>query len=237
MKNRIAQEFYGSIAERYLVEVRRFVPRYDEMVEQITDLLEMNFANFAREDLQEIKMLDIGSGVGNVEVCILQKLPNSHITCIDASPEMVKAFESNLAKYNSYEGRVIIVNQDILTFEPEEQYDAILSNLVLHNIPYKEKEGLVRKIRDWLTLDGIFVWGDLIRYKNRDIQNYFVNYRLNFALEKGAQEEFARESFEKEEKYDWPLTIEETLSLAKRAGFQADNVWVHDTFAIFYMKR
>jgi cyclopropane fatty-acyl-phospholipid synthase-like methyltransferase len=180
-------------------------------------------------------ILDIGSGTGNVEELIFKKLPHALVTCVEASKEMAQVSQPELAKFGD---NAKLICQDILAFKPEQEYDAILASLVLHNVPYDKKEGLLRKIKAWLNPGGVFVWSDLIRYSDKQVQKHFIDYRLNFGFERGGSKEFARKNFEKEEKLDYPLTIKETLDLAARAGFkQTEIAWMHDTFAIFYMKK
>ncbi len=230
MENKIAQGFYGSLAEgrgdRYLVEARRFIPRYDEIAEEVTDLLQL---------YSPAEILDIGSGIGNIEGIIFSKLPKSRVTCVEASPDMAQTSRLNLSQYGD---RANIINMSILDFVPEQQYDAILSNIALHNVPYDRKEGLIGSVRDWLNPEGVFVWSDLIKYANEQIQGRVIGDRLRFAMERGASEEFARENFEKEGKHDYPLTTDETLELLRKVGFERpENVWLHGAFEIFYARK
>jgi len=226
MENVLAQGYYKRLAKKYLLEARRFVPKYDDILKQIVDLIQIK---------AQKKILDLGCGVGNLEELIFKKFPNSQITCIEASPEMAQIAQSKLAKYKK---NVKIIKINILDFKPTEKYDLIISNMVLHNISYNKKEKLLKKIRGWLKSDGTFIWGDLIKYDNKKIQEFFVNYRLKFGLARGGSKKFAKENFEKEEKYDFPLTIEKTLEILRKVGYkQPKKVWNHDTFAIFYMKK
>ena len=57
-------------------------------------------------------------------------------------------------------------------------------------------------------------------------------------LKRGVTKEFAQENFEKETSHDYPLTTEEMLRLGRDAGFPSvENVWTHDTFAIFFLRK
>jgi tRNA (cmo5U34)-methyltransferase len=226
MGNVIAQKYYKKLSKKYLVEARNFIPKYDEILKQILDLVQIKNSK---------KILDIGCGVGNLEELILKKFPNSQITCVEASLEMAQISKSKLAKYKE---NVKIIKIDILDFKPNEKYDLIISNLVLHNISYNKKGKLLKKIRRWLKSDGIFIWGDLIKYDDKKMQEFFVNYRLKFGLKRGGSKKFAKRNFEKEKKHDFPLTIEKTLEILRKVGYkQPKKVWNHDTFAIFYMKK
>ncbi|MFH0970591.1 MAG: class I SAM-dependent methyltransferase [Candidatus Diapherotrites archaeon] len=230
MDNRVAQGFYGSLAqgtgEKYLLEARRFIPKYDEMAEEVTDILTL---------FSPTRILDIGSGIGNIERLIFQKLPNSTIACVETSPDMARTSRINLEQYAR---KVQVINQDILDFLPNESYDAVVSNIVLHNVPYKRKPALFERINGWLADGGVLVWSDLIKYSDEKIQQHVLNQRLRFALEKGATQEFARENFDKETKHDYPLTPMESIELLKEAGFQNIQIkWMHGAFSIFYARK
>jgi cyclopropane fatty-acyl-phospholipid synthase-like methyltransferase len=221
------QEFYQKLAKgRYLAEARRFIPPYDKMIKIIVDLLKKHFSK---------NILDIGSGVGNVEEEILQNIPNAKITGVEVSSGMAKASQEKLKKYSK---KANIINQDISTFKPTEKYDAVFSNIVIHNLPLDKKKELIKRVKTWLKPDGIFIWGDLIKYKDKKTQEKFIKYRWKLALERGATEEFAKENFKKEEKHDHPLTIEETSDLLRENSFKnVKNILTQDTFTVFYCKK
>ena len=70
------------------------------------------------------------------------------------------------------------------------------------------------------------------------MQAHFVRQRVDFALATGCPSALVTENFDKEEKEDYPLTVAETRRLASDAGFpDPQNVWTHDTFAVFFMRR
>lgn len=225
MENKKAQEFYGNLAEgngdKYLAEARRFIPPYDAIAEMVTNAL---------QSISPTNILDVGSGVGNIEEIILKKIPGAQITCVEVSPEMARASRERLSHYGD---QVTLLNMNILDFEPEQGFDAILSNIALHNIPYDRKESLMRNIKGWLKPKGTFIWSDLIRYDDEEIQKSVTDQRLKFAMANGATEEFARRNFEKEGKHDYPLTEDETFELLARVGFDSIMGTKQSAFAIF----
>ncbi len=220
-----AKAFYTQLADGYAEKIRQLVPMYDDMVHCIVELLRMG----APEGV-----LDLGAGVGNLSQIILQNLPHVRITAVEAAEELAAAARQ---RFRAEADRVTIVQADILEFSPEEPFDAAFSNLVLHNIPFEEKRRLLRTIMEWLRPGGAFVWGDLIRYSDPRLQAHFVRQRMDFALAEGCPSALVMENFEKEAHADFPLTVEETLHLAKNAGFRDPQiVWTHDTFAVFFMR-
>ena len=223
----VAHKFYDKLARRgrYLSRVRNLVPKYDEMTELIVNLIRRSSPSC---------LLDIGPGIGHLDHLILTELPKTRITAVEASKEMFQVCQKNL---DLHYGRIQLLHQDIVESAPTEKYDAIFSNLVLHNIPYDEKKTLLKRLRHWLTPGGIFIWGDMIRFLDSEIQEYFVQIRLGIALAHEVTKELAHQNFEKELHHDYPLTIKETFQLGQDAGFSAvENIWVHDTFSIFLMR-
>ncbi|KPK82431.1 MAG: hypothetical protein AMS25_02270 [Gemmatimonas sp. SM23_52] len=223
---RATEEFYAALTTDYLTKIRQLVPRYDEMVECILELLEL---------CSPKTVLDIGAGIGNISALVLRGIPGSRVTAVEPSDAMIgKARRLS----ESSPDRIRLVRQDILDFVPDGRFDAIFSNLVLHNIPLDERGPLLTRLCGWLEPGGCFVWSDLICHADERVQAHFVEYRKAFALAAGCSSELVEENFEKEAREDHPLTIEQMNEEARRAGFRrATPVWIHDTFAILWLRR
>lgn len=221
------QEYYAGLLGGYLLEAKGLIPKYDEMIRQGVELLALT---------SPTEILDIGSGVGNVERIILRRLPKARITCLEPSIDMLYASTSNLREKTD---SVELLNQGVLEYHPEKQFDAIYSNSVLHNLPTEKKEEAVKRIYSWLKEPGVFVWGDFIRHNHKGIQDYFMKYRQKFALDGGdASDFFIEKTFKKEQTEDTPLTIMESMCLLEKVDFsQMDCVWAHDQFALFYAQK
>ncbi len=221
---RTTRRYYAELKDGYAFKIRQLVPKYDEMVDCIIELLQVR-------DPQTI--LDIGAGTANISARILERLPTARITAVEPSDEMHAEAHLRLQPYGD---RVELIQRDVRDFTPTRRYDAIISNLVLHNIAPSEKRRLLGSCQDWLEPRGGFIWGDLIRHPDLQVQAYFVERRKSYAREGGCLEALVRSNFEKESKDDHPLTVEETIAEGRRVGFETvDLVWAHDTFAIFLL--
>jgi tRNA (cmo5U34)-methyltransferase len=142
-------------------------------------------------------------------------------------------FEAASRNLQHYGDRVRLVREDVTDFVPRAGFDAIFSNLVLHNVDPDGKRRLLSTFHEWLEPGGVFVWGDLIRHNDEAVERNFVEYRKEFALAAGCPPELVRLNFAKESREDHPLTVECTLEATESAGFaQVDLVWAHDTFAV-----
>lgn len=221
---RQAEKYYTDLQEDYAAKIRKLVPKYDEMVECILDLLELYSPR---------TVLDIGCGIGNVTELVLERIPGVGVTAVEACENMAAEARRRLAAHGD---RFQILQTDVVDFVPPARFDAIISNLVLHNIPFGDKRKLLERLKDWLEPGGCFIWGEMIVHLNERVQAHFVDYRNNFALGRGCSADLVEWNVRKEAEDDYPLTVEQTLEQCREAGFSLPAVvWAHDVFAIFLL--
>ncbi|MDA3815313.1 MAG: methyltransferase domain-containing protein [Patescibacteria group bacterium] len=205
------QEFYSDITQQYEIEVNRFVPGY---VDEIVPLVTAEVAKKAHDGA----VLDIGSGVGNVdEIIINQSLPQS-IDLVEVSKSMIEESKRRLKDKNS---TLRFHNMSAVNFDAApNSFDSVLSNLVIHNIPHEDKSRLISNIYRWLKEGGIFVWTDLMSFSDPAELEKCFEERKKIALAMGATEKFAEDNFKKEREEDHMITVEQMMALLKQAGFQ-----------------
>ena len=73
------------------------------------------------------RILDIGTGTGLIALMAAQRNPKAKVLGIDIDKAAVEQAKENIAK-SPFSSRVKCVLQDVLTFESEELFDAILCN-------------------------------------------------------------------------------------------------------------
>ena len=73
------------------------------------------------------RILDIGTGTGIIALMAAQRNPEAKVFGIDVDEEAVLQAQENVAE-SPFSSRVECILQDILTFEPEMCFDAILCN-------------------------------------------------------------------------------------------------------------
>jgi|GEM_PF-1533032 len=222
--------------ETFLEDIRKFAPDYNEMADRIIALLQAEWPR---------RVLDIGSGAGNIDMMILDIVPASRIDCVEASRDMIKVSVSTLGRHLD---RATLIHRDVMDFNPEGRYDAIMSNLVLHGMTREEKARLLARIHGWLADGGLFVWGDLIRQEQKEPAKEAWKKRLNIKLPSvfrrgaggGAEKKTEEKTPQTETKtaQDYPLTEEETIRLCSEAGFSgAFAAWKRGNFAVFSMRK
>ena len=217
-----ADKYYAELHRGYDRTIRQLVPRYDDMAQAIIGLI----ASVSPDSL-----LDIGPGPGSSTRSILQEISGVRVTAVEASFKMAEEAATALASFGA---RAQVLCQDVMDFSPENGFDAVVTSLVLHNIPHEGKTELLRRIRSWLHPDGIFLWADMIRYADLRVQSHFVDCRTRYALDAGCTPDLVEWNFRKEEEEDHPLTLSETVDRLVEAGFPSiEVVWAHDAFAVF----
>jgi release factor glutamine methyltransferase len=84
----------------------------------------------------ELLIMDIGSGSGNINIAIAVNLPNAYVTGIEISEPAITIAKENLKKYDCNE-RVSFLNIDILSVNRDELSDV---DIIVSNPPYVSKE-------------------------------------------------------------------------------------------------
>jgi release factor glutamine methyltransferase len=113
------------------------------------------------EGLQAIKdkvrprVLDLGTGSGNLAVAIAHQKKDAEVTAVDLSPQALEVARRNAVRHK-VDARIRFFQGDLFSpLSPDEQFDLIVSNPPY--IPQGELAGLEPGVRDYepmLALDG-----------------------------------------------------------------------------------
>ena len=112
-------EFYG---KKFFVDENVLIPRPE--TEELVELAKIEIQNL-KSKIQNLKLLDIGTGSGIIPITLKKYFPNAEISAIDISE---KALE--IAKKNAdfHQANIQFIQQDYLNTKLEENYDIIISN-------------------------------------------------------------------------------------------------------------
>jgi release factor glutamine methyltransferase len=97
-------------------------------------------------DLDEPRVLDVGTGTGAIALAIADEVPRAQVTAIDVSPDALALARENL-HLTGINGRVRLVEQDLTSGLGDHDFD-----LVVSNPPYVEPDELPTlqpEVRDW----------------------------------------------------------------------------------------
>ncbi len=149
-------EFYGL---PFLVNSSVLIPRQETEI-LVEEIIEQN------KDRQGLKILDIGTGSGNIAISLAKNLPDAEVTATDISKEALVVAGKN-SFCNGTESKVKFIENDILKGYPEEKgFDVVVSNPPYVSV--NDFEGLrpelkVYEPRQALTdnADGLFYYREI----------------------------------------------------------------------------
>ena len=130
-------------AERYDVEIRRFIPHYDEMIATGIEVLAALAPGAER-------VLDLGGGTGALSCAVLDGLPAVRVTVLDVDTDMLGVARDRLAPYGN---RVSFREGSFL--DPLPAADIVVASLSLHHVhDLSTKTELYRSIHNALSPGG-----------------------------------------------------------------------------------
>lgn len=133
-------------ADAYDLQIRRFIPHYDEMIATGVEVL----AALAPVDGH---ILDLGGGTGALSSAVLAGLPASRVTLLDVDADMLAEARRRLAGFGD---RVSFQRASFL--DPLPQADAVVASLALHHVhDLDTKTALYRAIYDALSPGGMML--------------------------------------------------------------------------------
>jgi len=129
-------EFYGL---PFKVTPDVLIPRPE------TEILVEEVINFCKNK-KSIRILDIGTGSGNIPVALAKNMNGADITAIDISEKAITIAKEN-ANVNSVENKINFITADVNSFSVNDKFDCVISNP-----PYVSKEEfqtLQQEIKDY----------------------------------------------------------------------------------------
>lgn len=135
---------------------------------------------FSRDD--ELKILDVGCGLGFLSCVSAEFYKNARVTGIDTFKHAsLKGSSLKRAKENAkilgYSDRIDFKNGNIFTFTPTERFDIIISNLVFHNLGKRRFEAYSR-LSSWMQADSYVVMGEFFFSPKTDLTQLSSEFRI-----------------------------------------------------------
>ena len=112
-------EFYG---KKFFVDENVLIPRPE--TEELVELAKIEIQNL-KSKIQNLKLLDIGTGSGIIPITLKKHFPNSEISAMDISEKALEIAKKN-ADFHKKE--INFIQADFLNTELTEKYDIIISN-------------------------------------------------------------------------------------------------------------
>ncbi|KUG04014.1 methyltransferase type 12 [hydrocarbon metagenome] len=155
-------------AEKYMKIIDVVAPGRKEILNIISSLA-------TQLPPEQLKIMDLGCGWGQVTEEILKYAPGCSVVMLDYSEEMVVISKQRFKENPNVQVLQHDLNQGLI--DKKQEYDAVVSCFALHHVEYEKRLGLYSDIRKILKPDGIFINGDLFKCESPSINNWeFGNY-------------------------------------------------------------
>lgn len=215
--------------ESYDSLIRRAVPRYDEMLATLVEHLPRGAE----------RILELGSGTGNLSVALARRFPGAALTFVDASGEMIALTADRLREVSGpfaarSTGRPTHF-EDIGDLRA--RFDLVVSSISMHHVA--DKRALYGDVFRLLDAGGIFHWADQTRGATEAIHARHWSEWLAYCRRPGncGEEEIAS-LLAHAEAHDHYTPLTAHLALLAEAGFVGiDCVWRHNMWVVVAAER
>jgi tRNA (cmo5U34)-methyltransferase len=196
-------------ADAYDVQIRRFIPHYDDMIATGVELL----AALAPAGGH---VLDLGGGTGALSAAVLQGLPGVRVTVLDVDAEMLGEARRRLARFGD---RVAFHEGSFLG--PLPAADAVVASLALHHVhDLQAKTDLYGAIRDALSPGGVLLNLDAAVSGGPRLGGLVFDRMAARMGEHGISDAEARGHFAAWAREDRYFPLDEELHALRAAGFE-----------------
>ncbi len=154
--------------DKYDSDIINAIPYHKELHEYLISYVKNNF-----KDNKEIRILDLWVWTWITTKMIQDVLPSAILDVVDFSEQMLDWAKKKLGEFN-----VNYILADYSTLDLENKYDIIVSVIWIHHQNHEGKKKLFKKIYWLLKNNGVFLFWDLMTYKN-DIEastNHALHY-------------------------------------------------------------
>jgi tRNA (cmo5U34)-methyltransferase len=209
-------------ADAYDVEIRRFIPYYDDMLATGVELL----ASLAPPAAH---VLDLGGGTGALSAAVLAGLPEARVTVLDVDSAMLGEARRRLARFGD---RVEFREASFL--DPLPAADAVTASLALHHVhDLGAKTDVYRAIHAALAPGGVFINLDAAITEGPRLSALTFERWAARMAEHGITQAEATKHFTAWAAEDRYFPLDEELAALRRAGFaEVECFWRRSASAI-----
>jgi ubiquinone/menaquinone biosynthesis C-methylase UbiE len=163
---------YDSHSHKYDMYQKAVVPQYKEMLEMVA----ITCHRYLGEKSSKSSILDLGCGTGNASMAILEKIPGQ-IFLIDGSEKMIDIASEKISSKFTYSaaGKKVadLSSSDWDQDLGSQEYDAIVSTLVLEHLPFDRYRAVLDKCYRLLAPGGWLIAVEGYEEEGSDMQNWF----------------------------------------------------------------
>ncbi|MCB0670082.1 MAG: class I SAM-dependent methyltransferase [Saprospiraceae bacterium] len=210
-------EVFDEIQEAYTEKMIRWVPHYLQLIEKLSSSFIPGW--------EAVRILDLGSGNGNITATLLPKFASAGFTLVDASDKMLDEARQRFSGLNFTYERALIQEADF----PPDYFDLIVASFSLHHLKTNEKKSAMENIFRWLNPGGYFAYADLFINKTDRDHAKFVRSWQRFVI-KHSDEADWNYLFNHYNQYDHPDNLSTQLQWLQELNFTEIQVDVLENY-------
>lgn len=196
-------------AESYDRDILNTIPYYDEVYNQIADVVSVAFLN------KTVSWLDVGCGTGKMAEVALEQCNVEKMICTDNSSAMLEAARQKIS--SSY---VEFLKLPMEGIDYDSQFDVISSILVNHYLSYEERMIAVRNCYNALKKEGIYITFENFAPRDETTKKLYLKRWEKYQYSKGKSIKECEEHLSRYGTEYFPITIQEQIRILKECGFR-----------------
>ena len=182
---------------------------------------------------EPLRVLDLGAGTGILSAMVAGRFPNSRLTLVDLSVEMLRVARRRFAgEPGRFEFRVMDHARKPLPGKPR-GYDLVVSALSIHHLTHGDKRELFEKVHGALSNGGWFVNADQVLGSTPEAEEEYQADWLRRVREAGASDADLSAALARM-KADRNATLEAQMRWLEDAGFgSVESFYTDSRFAVY----
>ena len=201
-------------AEIYDNKIRKVIPLYDVIYDQITDLIRTYFGD------RSISLLDTGCGTGRMGLQASETLNLSELVLCDPSEKMLEGAREKLAGKNA---EFCMCGSEELNFE--NRFDVVTAIQCHHYFDRSQRETAVKNCFRALKPGGMFICFENTAPFTETGRNLVLKRIENFGLNAGRTPEEAAHHTGRYNTEYFPVTVSDHLELLRKTGFAVSEIF------------
>lgn len=203
-------QFFDALTEDYAGAIERCFPRYREMLWALLDYLP--------DKLRVERILELGSGTGNLSVLLHQRFPGATLDLVDVAAESLQHCRDRLGDDERCRFHAI----DFRSMEfPENEFDLVISSIAIHHLTSPEKQALFRQLFSRLRPGGVLAYADQHAGATEAINARHQQHWYQASTHAGASEQEWQMWMRHQADHDHHDTLVEQIDWLREAGFQS----------------
>lgn len=221
MENKEVKTAFNNAADNYDTNRKEIIPHMDVYYQTAVELT---------KKFNNPSILDLGAGTGILTELLHQTHPQSRITLVDMSANMLDKAKN---KFNNIDNFTYI-EDNYLTMDFKENYDIIISSLSIHHLNDKEKYTLYRKIYQHLNNQGVFINADEVIAPTDTLEKLYVEKETTHLLKQDLTND-EKEEILYRRTLDTPSTLKDNLTWLDDIGYEnVDVIYKYYRYFVLY---